>query len=466
MKKYVLLLLLSLFNYLAFSQIKFVSKSEFEAKSDYSNINLEGELATLGKESQRLSKYLSLETKKKHRQLKDNFSSQEFSKRANVGLKISIDENGKVGETTIMVSEYKIDSTNLKSSISEVDYLNLRQKEVLIKLVADALRDYVPKIDLNHKFILRVSINLFSALYQDTNDVKQILAQKSKSDTILVLSRLGLTSMPNDIYEFKNLKTLNLSNNYIEKINLNIKKLPNLESLILNDNILTVNAIKIKRNTNLKAINLSNNGLIFIPNRMHKNKGLEEITLANNLISEFGKIRFRRFKNLKFLNLYQNNLQNVPSKIGYFKNLEMLDLYYNNLRSLPIEIGNLKNLHTLAVSNNKLWALPNTLIELKSLKILYLHHNKVTILPTLPPNIEVLDFGYNLVESLPSNLEQLDKLKELDFSNNNIKGSFVDLLKLDGLQTVYISKNLDNEKNAEEIKQLIVDLEKKSVKVK
>jgi Leucine-rich repeat (LRR) protein len=103
-----------------------------------------------------------------------------------------------------------------------------------------------------------------------------------------------------------------------------------------------------------------------------------------------------------------------------------------------------------------------------NLKILYAHHNKLSSVNFLPPNLENLDLGYNLLESVPSALKTVPHLTDLDISNNKITSGSEILKQIPGLQKVFLSLNdfeSDPAKFAE-LQQIIVDLEKKSVKVK
>ena len=60
------------------------------------------------------------------------------------------------------------------------------------------------------------------------------------------------------------------------------------------------------------------------------------------------------FKNLKVLNLYHNQIKNIPREIGNLENLEELYLYDNQIKTIPREIGNLENLKELGLYNNQL----------------------------------------------------------------------------------------------------------------
>jgi Leucine-rich repeat (LRR) protein len=293
---------------------------------------------------------------------------------------------------------------------------------------------------------------------------------KTKKDTVKVLnlSNLGLKKLPNEIYNFKNMEELDLSKNEFEVLRLNTKKLPKLKKILLSENMLSENSIRIKRNKHVQILSLSDNVFEAFPKRIQRNKGLKDIHLANNFIKTTNEIRFKKLKTLEFLNFYNNQIASLSDNVGFLENLQILDLYHNQLSFLPPNIVKLKNLQTLSVSNNNLWEFPSKIQDLVNLKILYAHHNRLSTVSFLPPNIENLDLGYNLLESVPSALKTVPHLTDLDISNNKITSGSELLKQIPGLQKVFLSLNdfeSDPAKFAE-LQQIIVDLEKKSVKVK
>lgn len=293
---------------------------------------------------------------------------------------------------------------------------------------------------------------------------------KTKRDTVKVLklNNLGLKKLPGEIYNYKNLEELDLSKNEFEVFRLNAKKMPKLKKILLSENLLSENSIRIKRNKHVQILSLSDNAFEAFPKRLQRNKGLKDIHLANNFIKSTEGIRFKKLKSLELLNFYNNQITSLSEKIGYLENLQILDLYHNQLSFLPQNIVKLKKLQTLAVSNNNLWEFPSTMQNLVNLKILYAHHNKLSSVNFLPPNIENLDLGFNLLESVPAALKTVPHLTDLDISNNKITSGAEILKQIPGLKKVFLALNdfeSDPAKFAE-LQQIIVDLEKKLVKVK
>ncbi|ORX88140.1 outer arm dynein light chain 1, partial [Anaeromyces robustus] len=101
---------------------------------------------------------------------------------------------------------------------------------------------------------------------------------------------------------------------------------------------------------NLKTLNLSNNKIERIPNTICYLKNLTYLDFSNNKIKEIPTF-ISKLTNLTVLNLKNNQIEIIPSEIGELKNLISLNLNGNLIQYLPIEINNLINLAELDVEN-------------------------------------------------------------------------------------------------------------------
>jgi len=113
-------------------------------------------------------------------------------------------------------------------------------------------------------------------------------------------------------------------------------------------------------------------------------------------------------EDILILNVSGMHITSLPD-LTRFKNLKILYCYNNQLTALPTLPHNLKQIHCY---NNKLTALP-TLPQ--NLQELYCSHNQLTSFPTLPQNLTKIHCFHNKLTYLPTLPENL---KILSYSNN------------------------------------------------
>jgi Leucine-rich repeat (LRR) protein len=346
----------------------------------------------------------------------------------------------------------------------------LAVEQILTKLLEKPVQSI--NVDYPYRFNFSISPQAMHAKKPSPDKISTIEdAQKTtQPDTVTELnfSSLMLTLVPEVIYRFKNLKELDLSKNYLENFSVDTRKLKKLQMIDLSTNSLGDGSLRFSRNRKIKVLNLIYNEFTNIPKDVTKNRRLEDLLLASNMAVNLDQYDFKRMKRLKNLNLYDNQIKELPPRIKRLKNLEVLDLYHNHLKFLPKEIGDLKQLSTLAVSNNQFWKLPDEIGKLTKLKKLYAHHNKLDKLPVLPQELKMLDIGYNQFREFPASLSSLRKLEELDFSFNQIIEIPVGLLKIPNLKTVFLGSNefIKDREKAAGLDSLVSELDKKSVVTK
>ncbi len=101
------------------------------------------------------------------------------------------------------------------------------------------------------------------------------------------------------------------------------------------------------------TLNSSNRGLVSVPADTFAQTGLTELDLSHNKLTGALQAEIRNLKNLKVLNLSNNQFTGVPAEIGQLSMLEVLDLSNNQLTGLPNELGNLSNLKRLILTGNE-----------------------------------------------------------------------------------------------------------------
>jgi Leucine-rich repeat (LRR) protein len=118
----------------------------------------------------------------------------------------------------------------------------------------------------------------------------------------LSLKHKKLRTLPQEIYQFKNLEILDLSKNRLEEIPSEIDKFKQLKEINVANNNLTTLPIQIGQLIHLKKILASQNNIALLPNTI------------SNLI------------NLELLDLWSNEIESFPDEIGALKQLKFVDL--------------------------------------------------------------------------------------------------------------------------------------------
>jgi hypothetical protein len=147
-----------------------------------------------------------------------------------------------------------------------------------------------------------------------------------------------------------------------------------------------------------------------------------------------------------------NNLRTFPKTISHYNSLLALHLSNNKIKrinTLPI----FKNLLILDIAHNDLTYLPSNINQLSWIVELNLSFNQLRALPhTLPQlkNLKQLYLRNNKIEYLPMNMSQMQSLEVIDLSQNALKKLPSCLYKLKNLQAIYLYGNSipENEINA------------------
>ncbi|MHC4395559.1 MAG: leucine-rich repeat domain-containing protein [Planctomycetota bacterium] len=231
-------------------------------------------------------------------------------------------------------------------------------------------------------------------------EVLKIIEQAARDGrTELSLSR-GLTSLPAEIWELKNLTTLNLGSNNLSSLPAEIGQLKNLTVLWLYNNNLTSLPAEIGQLKNLIELYLYKNKLTSMPAEIGQLKNLRRLNLNRNQLTEL-PVEIAKLTNLKFFALGDNQLTMLPAEIWQLTNIENLYIWSHQWNTLSAEIGKLTKLKIINVSGNNLTSLPAEIGQLENLTELYLYKNKLT--------------------SVPAEIGQLKSLTTLNLDDNPLK---------------------------------------------
>lgn len=156
----------------------------------------------------------------------------------------------------------------------------------------------------------------------------------------------------------------------------------------------------------VRELNLSNNYLTQIDTKISCFKGLQTLDISNNKLEQLPR-QICELGNLKKLIVNNNPLINLPQKFASFQKLEILDLSNTAIYEIPNYIQYLYNLKELNLANCKLSVLPKELYYLPNLKILNITGN-----PLIDPPIEIASKGIDYVKYY---YDEIDSSIEKDF---------------------------------------------------
>lgn len=149
---------------------------------------------------------------------------------------------------------------------------------------------------------------------------------------------------------------LDLSNNKLETLPPQTRRLSNLQTLILSDNPLELFQLRqLPSLQNLECLHMRNTQrtLQNFPTTLDSLSNLFELDLSQNSLSKIPDCLYN-MANLKRLNLNDNEITDLSSNVEFWQKLETLNLARNNLTALPATICKLTQLRRLYLNDNKL----------------------------------------------------------------------------------------------------------------
>ncbi len=122
------------------------------------------------------------------------------------------------------------------------------------------------------------------------------------------------------------------------------------------------------------------------------------------------------------LEMAQQQLATLDTRIGNLTSLRRLDLSGNQLQTLPASFAQLQQLEELQLADNAFSTFPEILCQLPRLRVLQLRGNAIEQLPESIGqlrHLEVLDLGYLPLRELPTGMKQLVRLNILSISSRS-----------------------------------------------
>lgn len=143
---------------------------------------------------------------------------------------------------------------------------------------------------------------------------REIQKVKNGRSTELVLSGLGLNSIPEEVFSLKQLTVLDVYDNEITAIPALISSLENLEKLLISKNQISDFTASLGQLQKLKVLKADDNQLEEIPEVIYQLKALEDLSLENNQIDVL-PFELGQLESLRLLDLRGNPILNVEEGI-------------------------------------------------------------------------------------------------------------------------------------------------------
>ncbi|XP_020033034.1 protein flightless-1 homolog isoform X2 [Castor canadensis] len=242
----------------------------------------------------------------------------------------------------------------------------------------------------------------------------------------LKLNRTGLCYLPEELAALQKLEHLSVSHNNLTTLHGELSSLPSLRAIVA------------------RANSLKNSG---VPDDIFKLDDLSVLDLSHNQLTECPR-ELENAKNMLVLNLSHNSIDTIPNQLFIsLTDLLYLDLSENRLESLPPQMRRLAHLQTLLLSGNPLLhAQLRQLPAMTALQTLHLRNTQRTQ-SNLPTSLESLsnladvDLSCNDLTRVPECLYTLPSLRRLNLSSNQISELSLCIDQWVHVETLNLSRN-------------------------
>ncbi|KAH0492920.1 hypothetical protein TgHK011_007847 [Trichoderma gracile] len=319
----------------------------------------------------------------------------------------------------------------------------------------------------------------------------------------LNIAALGLKEMPGEVLKMYDLETIGAGGSWAESVeltrliaadneietlddaafpDLSHEELENdeegrgnifggLETLDMHGNRLVAIPMGFRRFTQLTTLNLSSNrldnGCLEVISQM---TAVRDLKLAKNLLSGPLYPGLADLSALEVLDIHGNQVSALPPNVERLSRLRVLNLSENSFESLPFDglsklpltdldlkknklsgtlieepIGSLPMLQSLDVSVNRLMRLvpADASISLPVVHTLTLSMNRLQELPDMTSwtSLITLAADANNISSIPLSFASLEKVRQADFSSNDIRVVPPEISRMDSLTMLRLSGN-------------------------
>ncbi|XP_049865245.1 protein artichoke [Pectinophora gossypiella] len=249
----------------------------------------------------------------------------------------------------------------------------------------------------------------------------------------LYLQKNQITNLPmppSPDLDLPSLRTLDISNNGIQKVPHNsMKTLHNLRRFYMKRNGLRqIDVTTFSDLGQLEVLDLSDNQIISIhPKSFSNMANLKQVNLHGNTIENFDFVAIKDNAVLSTLDFSKNKLKSIsPNIVNKALDVEVLNISSNHLNELPVTLNMLPKLKILDASYNHIKRFDgNTINNIHSLTGIKMPNNKLTEIRTGTfrdlRDLETIDLDNNQIEIIHAKaIENLPNLVAIHLSRNHI----------------------------------------------
>ncbi|KAJ4393942.1 hypothetical protein N0V93_003159 [Gnomoniopsis smithogilvyi] len=349
----------------------------------------------------------------------------------------------------------------------------------------------VPVIPTDHTFDFGLTDDPFN-LQRDAGSTSKILQSRiatARTSGRLNVAAMGLKEIPSEVLNMYNLETNgNGGGSWAECVDLTRFVAADNELEMIDESLFPdVDPEEMAMDDDAPSSNrLANNCL----EPICRIESLRDLKLSGNLLWGTLEPCFGQLINLEILDLHGNNLQSLPPDFAELRRLRVLNLAENSFESLPFdllsklpltqlnarknklsgtliadEVKALSTLQSIDVSSNQLTSITrhNSTVAMPALTQLCLSMNRIQALPDISMWAELMTLtaDENCINAFPEGLTDLQKLKSVDFSSNDIRTVPAEVGRMGSLGMLRLSGNPLRDKkfvtaSIDEIKQTLV----------